>query len=203
MKRTHVHFHTPSVLSALRLLLTIIRFSLTYLGQLAARTVIRLTFSALASLLRLALGTPNNVLANACNAVAKGTTPHRGVRSALWVAWSRTLVRAGYRPARLFVDLVALCSTMRPVSRVQVIQVPPPGTPQPPHAARGSWVKPRTDDVLPRTMSRSRRSELLQPNDEIVVLYMHGTFLVGQCLTFVHKHGFMRCHVFAQVAASG
>lgn len=178
MKRTHVHFHTPSVFSALRLLLTIIRFAVTYLGQLTARMVLRLSFSALANLLRVALG-PDNILANACTAVAKGTTPHRGFRSALWVAWSRTLVRTGYRPARLFLDLVALCSTMRPVSRVQITQVTTPGTPQQQqqqHAStvRGSWVRSRVDDVLPRSLSRSGRSELLQPDEQVVVLYMHG-----------------------------
>lgn len=175
-KRTHVHFHTPSVLSALRLLLTILRFALTYLGQLAARAILRTTFLLLAGLLRTLAG-HDNILANACTAVAKGTTPHRGFRSALWVAWSRTLVQAGYRPARLFLDLVALCSTLRPVSRVQLTQVPTPGTTSSqPQAVRGSWVRHRTDNVLPRSLSRSVRPEMLEPTDQVVVLYMHGPY---------------------------
>lgn len=172
---SNVHFHSTSIFAAIRLVVSVLRFAITYAGQLAARALLRACFTALASLLRLCLGS-DNVLANACAAVAKGTIPHRGFRSALWVAWSRTLVQAGYRPARLFLDLVALCTTMRPVSRVELSTVDVPATQhtqQAPPTVKGTWVRPKRATMLPRSLSQGSK-EADGNCDEVVVLYMHG-----------------------------
>ncbi len=172
MKPSHVHFHSTSLWAAIRLVVSVLKFAITYAGQLAARAIVRACFTALASLLRICVGSSDNVLVNACAAVAKGTIPHRGLRSALWVAWSRTLVQAGHPPARLFLDLVALCSTMNPRVSLASVQVPATEQTQP-ATVKGTWIRPKPTTMLSRGPSQ-RGVDTAEDEDAVVVLYMHG-----------------------------